>query len=100
MIFSNKILTDEIASLREENRRLRDSHFELIDKFVHNRVPERLKIPYGTTQNLSQADARETGQGDPVSIAERQAYMDSMKREGYLNGQGEPIPLDAVLDEG
>lgn len=97
MIFSNKLLTDEIASLREENRRLRDSHFELIDKFVHNRVPERLAKSF--VQQPLQSIASE-GMGDPVSIAERQAYKESLEREGHLNGKSEPIPLDAVLDEG
>lgn len=99
MIFSNKILVNEIAALRAENERLRASHFELIDKFVHNRVPERL---VKESKPVDPMDFKESGMDDPVSVAERKAYEESKpKAQAYLNGTSTPsLSASGVLDEG
>lgn len=92
MIFGNTILTDEITALREENANLRRAMFELIDKYVHNRVPERLVKAKSETP----IQFVESGMDDPVSIAERQAYEES-KPKGYdaSNYFTATVPTDA-----
>jgi hypothetical protein len=94
MILGNKILTDEITSLRKENARLQLAFIELVDRFVHNRAPERLARPETKTQTESVPD----GMGDPVSVAERRAWEESRpKVPDYLSGHSEPLeaPINA-----
>lgn len=81
MIFvTNKILVDEILRLREDNAALKTTIFELIDKFVHNRSPERLVKREMPSVVPTSSDAAE-GMGDPLSVAERDAWEKSKPRE-------------------
>ena len=78
MIFGNKLLIDEIARLREENARKDKIVVELIDKFVHNRQPERLVVKDKVVPQLTEQDE---GMGDPVSRAERDAWESSKPKD-------------------
>ena len=78
MIFASKYLADELVIQREENARLRAHISELIDKFIHNRQPERLVKPKVEKEPELSV---ESGAGDPVSAAERLAWEASWPKE-------------------
>ena len=82
MIFvTNKILVNEIERLRADNMALKETIVELIDKFVHQKHPDRLIKP--TVMSPDPFVIAETGMGDPVSVAEREAWEHSRPKEMF-----------------
>jgi hypothetical protein len=80
MILSTRILTDEIRDLRAENANLRRVNMELIDKFIFNRQPERI-VERAAISKPSAAVPVADGMGDPVSAAERKAWLESKPQD-------------------
>lgn len=75
MIFAGKHVLEENTALRAENEKLRQMHFELIDKLIFNRQPERI------VNRTVESEPIAEGQGDRLSILERKAEVVCLPKE-------------------
>lgn len=83
---SNNILIDEIRHLREDVRAKDSIISELIDKFVHQRHPERLALKTPQTTNaVVNSLIDNSAADDPVSAAEQDAWNLSKPKDNNDN---------------